>query len=161
MKNNNIYYIIKNNTKYKIETPKNGISIGTNLDNDKEQIDIKIAELSKIYAKKEENNKEIIRNISPQQWLIEIDALETANEWETNSFALQLFMSISVIFCELGFWWLRMPLTNWTFILFLIGLGSSIWGYKNTKKKYFIVILICCVIVFALSYILAYMQIQQ
>lgn len=156
MSNNIIYYIIKDEKKYKIDKPKKGISLGINLEKENDKIEIKIAELNKIYSLKDDIDKQLIRNISPQQWLIEIDALDSANEWESNSFALLIFLCIGTIFCQLCFCWLGIPITNWTLFLFLIGLVSSIFGYTKTKKKYFIFLGITTIITLLFSYLVAF-----
>ena len=124
------YFVVEDGIKYFLEKPVDGKVIG--FDKNKQKKEFLIVKLSKISTLDEKGGERII---SPQQWLMETNSLETGNEWEVNSICIKLFLSFSGVLCQAGLLWLGFYFTYWHPILFVVSLFAGIWGYKTSKSK--------------------------
>ena len=127
------YYIEKNNQSYKLSIPMDGIVTGRTDTGLRENF--KLEEISTVFAIDE---KEIKRKISKQQWLLETNSLNTANEWHSNSHIIFIFLGISAPICQLLLVYLGLSFTIWMPVLLAVGFIFSFIGYKKTKRKLYL-----------------------
>lgn len=123
------YYILFEDKKFELCKPIDGISKGIF---DNEEKIFNLSTLTNIIAIDDDNKERVI---SSQQWLLEIDCLDTSNEWEINSIYLKHFLSFGTLFSQLVFIMLGFPFNIWTIPLFIIGVFGSVWAIKTNHSK--------------------------